>query len=78
MRIFLGGAILLIGLALGFASYFALAAPLGTPTNDGFSDPSVPFAATLFVVGIVLVFLSVVLYELLPTRSGESRGTEPS
>lgn len=56
------------GFALQAVSYFFLAAPLGTPTNEAFSNPRVPFAAGLFVLGVMLVFLAAVVYELLPER----------
>ena len=71
MRILFSVLVLAGGLVLGFVSYFLLAAPLGVPTNEGFSDPNVPFAATFFVAAIVLVFLSLMLYELFPERRRE-------
>lgn len=69
MRIGLSLFTLTIGVVLGLVSYFILAAPLGTPTHEGFSNPRMPFAATLFVFSIALVFLSPLIYELLPERS---------
>lgn len=57
-----------IGLALALISYFVFAAPLGTPTDESFSNPRVPFAATFFVIGVSLVVVSVIVYELLPER----------
>jgi hypothetical protein len=59
------------GFALQAISYFFLAAPLGTPVNEAFSNPRVPFAALLFVLGVMAVFLAAVVYELLPERYGE-------
>ncbi len=59
-----------LGVALAIISYFVLAAPLGTPSNEGASNPAVSFAATLFVVGVALVFIAPVVYELLPDRTG--------
>lgn len=56
------------GFALQAVSYFLLAAPLGLPTAETFSNPRVPFAPLLFVLGVVLVFLAAVVYELLPDR----------
>jgi hypothetical protein len=49
-------------------SYFFLAAPIGIPTSEAFSNPRVPFAGGLFVLGVMLVFISAVVYELLPDR----------
>lgn len=68
MRIVLTLLALATGVVLGLVSYFLLSAPLGTPTHEGFSNPRMPFAATLFVVSIALVFLSPVLYEILPSK----------
>lgn len=58
------------GFLLQGVSYFVLAAPLGIPTSEAFSNPRVPFAAALFVLGVMLVFLAAVVYELLPERRG--------
>ena len=55
-----------VGFLLQAISYFYWAAPLGTPTSPAFSDPRVPFAAGFFVIGVMLVFLSAVVYELMP------------
>jgi hypothetical protein len=56
------------GFALQAVSYFLLAAPLGDPTDVKFSDPRVPFAPLLFILGVITVFLAAVVYELLPDR----------
>jgi len=56
------------GFALQAVSYFFLAAPLGTPVSPAYSDPRVPFAAALFVLGVMLVFVAALVYELLPDR----------
>lgn len=52
------------GLGLMTVSYFLLAAPWGASGVRN-SDPRVPFAAALFVLGVVICFLSAVVYELL-------------
>ncbi|MDR7586276.1 MAG: hypothetical protein QN158_11920 [Armatimonadota bacterium] len=52
--------------ALQAISYVFLAAPLGTPTSPWYSNPRVPFAPALFILGVILVFLAAVVYELLP------------
>ncbi|MBI4308445.1 MAG: hypothetical protein HY684_06535 [Chloroflexi bacterium] len=57
-----------LGVSLAASSYFFLAAPLGRPAKEAFSNPRIPSAAGLFIVGVVLVFLSAVVYELLPER----------
>ncbi len=56
---------LLGGLALAIIG-FMLSAPLGPTTSSVISDPKLPFAPTLFVVGIMLLFFSAVVYELFP------------
>jgi hypothetical protein len=56
---------LLAGLALAVVG-FILSAPIGTTTSSVISDPKLPFAPTLFVLGIMLLFFSAVVYELFP------------
>ncbi len=60
---------LLVGLALTVIG-FLLAAPIGPTTSPVISNPRLPFAPTLFVLGIMLVFGSAVVYELFPDKSG--------
>jgi uncharacterized membrane protein len=60
--------LVIAGFALQAISYFFLAAPLGIPVNEAFSNPRVPYAAGLFVLGVMLVFLAAVVYELYPER----------
>ena len=56
------------GFVLQAVSYFLLAAPLGTPTSQVFSNPRLPFAPGLFILGVMIVFLAAVVYELLPEK----------
>ncbi len=56
------------GFALQGVSYLFLATPLGKPTSVEFSEPRVEFAPMLFIVGVIVVFLAAVVYELLPDR----------
>lgn len=56
---------LLSGLALAIIG-FLLSAPLGPTTSSVISDPRLPFAPTLFVLGIMLLFGSAIVYELYP------------
>ena len=58
---------ILRGLALMVVSYFFLAAPWGA-TDVKYSNPRVQFAPALFVLGVLLVFLSAVVYELFRGR----------
>ncbi len=60
---------LLGGLALAVLG-FLLAAPLGPTTSSVISNPRLPFAPTLFVLGVVLLFASAVVYELFPDKGG--------
>lgn len=59
---------LVLGLGLAVVSYFFLAAPLGVSADESFSNPRLPFAASLFILGVVITFLSAVVYELIPDR----------
>ena len=60
--------LVLLGFGLQAVSYFLLAAPLGNPTSELYSNPRLPFAPLLFVIGVGLVFLAAVVYELLPEK----------
>ncbi len=68
MRIFLALLMVVLGFALQAVSYFYLAAPLGIPSSPVYSDPRVPFAPLIFIIGVMLVFLAAVVYELVPSR----------
>lgn len=56
------------GFLLQAVTYFFLAAPWGVPASAAQSDPRLPFAPVLFILGILLVFLAAVVYELLPEQ----------
>ncbi len=68
MRVFLTLLMIVLGFALQAVSYLYLAAPLGNPTSPAYSDPRLPFAPLLFIVGVILVFLAAVVYELIPDK----------
>ncbi len=68
MRIALTLLMVLAGFGLQAVSYFFLAAPLGVPSSPVYSEPRVPYAPALFILGVMLVFLAAVVYELLPDR----------
>lgn len=59
------------GFAIQAISYLFLAAPLGIPANEAFSNPRIPFAGLAFVLGVMLVFVAAAVYELLPESWGE-------
>jgi predicted membrane channel-forming protein YqfA (hemolysin III family) len=59
MRLAASLLVLAMGIALAPVSYFVL---------GGSGSPNVEFAATLFILSIMLVFGSAVLYELIPDR----------
>ena len=59
---------LLGGITLAAVSYLILAAPLGMPGTEADSNPTLPFAAGLFVIGVILSFASAIVYEVLPDR----------
>ncbi len=58
---------LFVGVALSVMG-FMLAAPLGSPTGPEISEPRVVGAPLVFVVGVIMMFLSPVVYELYPGR----------
>lgn len=64
---------LVTGFFLQAAAYFGLAARLGIPQSPAFSNPRVPFAGLVFIGGVMMVFLSVVIYELLPDRGSAGK-----
>ncbi|MFQ5419594.1 MAG: hypothetical protein ACE5EY_04450 [Anaerolineae bacterium] len=68
MRKTLTALLVIVGFALQAISYFFLAAPLGTPTSAAFSNPRMPFAPLVFIIGVMLVFLAAVAYELMPDK----------
>jgi hypothetical protein len=59
------------GFILQAVSYLFLAAPLGLSTSESFSNPRISYAPTLFIIGVMLVFLAAVVYELLPEKERE-------
>ncbi len=56
---------LLGGLTLAVLGFF-LSAPIGPPIGPEISDPRLEFAPAIFVLGVVLVFSSAIVYELTP------------
>lgn len=68
MRLILVWLMVLAGFALQALSYFYWAAPLGPATSEAYSNPRIPFAPLYFILGVVLVFLAAVVYELLPDK----------
>ena len=67
-------AMVVIGFAIQFIAYFFLAAPLGIPTSPVYSNPRLPFAPAIFILGVMIVFLAAVVYELLPEEDGREPG----
>ena len=72
MRLLITVLMIILGFALQFVSYFYLAAPLGIPMSPIHSEPRVPYASLLFVLGVMLVFLAAVVYEVLPEGEPET------
>jgi Kef-type K+ transport system membrane component KefB len=66
MRRTITAAIIVIGVGLMLLGYF-LAAPWGADSVAN-SDPRLPFSPAIFVLGVITVFSSAVVYELLPSR----------
>jgi len=58
----------IFGFGLQAVSFFYLAAPIGAVINETFSNPRLPYAPVLFIIGVGTVFLAAVVYELLPDK----------
>lgn len=65
--------LVVLGFGLQVVSYAFLAAPVGRPSDVSFSEPRFGFAPTLFILGVMLVFLAAVAYELMPDGRGTDR-----
>lgn len=63
------------GFGLQVITYLFLAAPLGRSSGVEFSNPRMQYAPAVFVLGVVLVFLAAVVYELMPDRSRSRAST---
>jgi len=61
---------ILFGLALA-AIGLLLAPPVGPATTPAISNPRMPFAAGVFTLGVMIMFLSAVVYELVPSERRE-------
>jgi prepilin signal peptidase PulO-like enzyme (type II secretory pathway) len=59
-------AMILIGAGLMLLGYL-LSAPWGADSVAN-SDPRLPFAPAIFVLGVIVVFSSAIVYELIPNR----------
>jgi hypothetical protein len=61
-------AMIIVGVGLMLAGYF-LAAPWGADSVAN-SNPRLPFSPAIFVLGVITVFSSALVYELIPNRYG--------
>ena len=59
---------LLTGIGLAVASFI-----MAIPADPFGSTPKVPFASVFFIVGVMLSFLSAVVYELMPNDKPSAR-----
>ncbi len=66
MRIFWTLGLVIVGFTLQLMSYFRWSAPLGVPVSPAYSNPVFPFAPLIFVLGVMLVFVAALVYELIP------------
>jgi len=57
---------IVIGVGLMLLGYF-LSAPWGAESVAN-SDPRLPFSPAIFILGVITVFSSAVVYELIPNR----------
>lgn len=58
----------MLGIILAAVSYLFLATPLGPPVSPEYSNPRMLGAPAIFILGVVLIFLSAVVYELAPEK----------
>lgn len=58
---------LCLGVTLILLGFF-LAAPIWSTTWSEISEPTVPFAGGMLVLGVLAIFLSPVVYELFPDK----------
>lgn len=54
---------LLAGIGLASVSFF-----MAIPSDPFASSPKLPFASVFFIIGVMLAFLSAVVYELTPAK----------
>lgn len=66
MRNALTVAMIVVGLVLMLIGYFA-SAPWGADAVVN-SDPRFIFSPTVFVLGVIMVFASAIVYEIFPDR----------
>lgn len=59
------------GTVLALLGFF-LSAPIGPTDDPRYSNPRLDFAPLIFVIGLVLMFGSAIVYELAPDGSGRS------
>jgi H+/Cl- antiporter ClcA len=57
-------ATLITGIVLAVVGFF-LSAPIGPTDGPVYSNPRMDFAPLVFVIGVVLGFMSAVVYELI-------------
>ena len=67
MRLTITLVTVLIGLALAITG-FVLAPPIGETTSPVISNPVMPFAAGMWTIGIIVLFLSPVVYNLVKDK----------
>jgi len=60
--------LVVVGFILQAVSFLFLSAPLGKSTSEVYSNPVMPFSPVVFIVGVGLVFMAAVVYELLPDK----------
>jgi hypothetical protein len=58
---------LLVGLVMAVLG-FALSAPIGAPDSPAVSNPRMDFAPLVFVAGVILIFTSAAVYEIVSDR----------
>ncbi|MFQ5907379.1 MAG: hypothetical protein ACE5JE_00925 [Thermoplasmata archaeon] len=61
---------LIVGATLVVVSFFFLATPWGFPPSSvEYSDPRLPFAPLLLIIGGVIMWLAAVAFEIVPKKA---------
>lgn len=60
----------ILGFVMQGVSYLFLGAPIGRPTDVSFSQPRMPYAALVFILGVGMVFAAAIVYELKRDKGG--------
>lgn len=58
----------LVGFLFQIDAYLFLAARIGSTSGPWISNPRVPFAPVIFIVGVMFVFIAAIVYETMSEK----------